>query len=536
VPETRLDTSTGSSVFKNQASSVYDATMAATGMDRLTRWTVEYALRPLAIASFFVLVAFLWSILLQHLIAYPFVLLFFGAVMGSAWFGGIVAGLLAVAMSTIIIDYFFVPPLFSLSVASQSQSFLAAVVLCAIVIGLVSSARKRADNAIHEARDQLEARILERTAELQQSNLDLLESGRRLRTLTEAIPQQMWSADSRGQIEFCNQHLIEYIGNPIEGLLGEAFLHILHPVDERLFRQVWHSASRTGERFEVEARVLGSDRAYRWFLIRSIPQLSEDNRVARWYGIHIDIEQQHSAQQGLIVAQDELLRLSRTLSMGELAASIAHELNQPLTAVVTHAYACREWLRTSPPNLEKATNTADKIVQESTRAAAVVARVRALFRKEASLRERTDINHLVLDLIRLLRDEAVRRNISIKLRLAEDLPQVDLDPIQIQQVLLNLAMNGMDAMANSIGARELAIFSEMDSGNEIMLTVEDRGAGLSPEIAARMFEPFFSNKPHGTGIGLAICRSIIEEHDGRIWATESSEGGARFQFTIPVQS
>jgi len=354
--------------------------------------------------------------------------------------------------------------------------------------------------------------------------------------LTEAIPQQMWSADADGKIEYCNQHLIDYIGSPVEGLLGEAFFSFLHPVDERLFRQVWRSALTEGKQFEVEVRVLGADGTYRWFLIRSTPQHSVSGQILRWYGIHIDIEQQYRAQQGLLVAQDQLSRLSRTLSLGELAASIAHELNQPLTALATHAYACREWLHASPANIEKATSTADKIVQESTRAGAVVARVRALFRKDATIRESVDLNCLIADLVRLLRDEMIRRNTSIKLVLAQDLPKVEMDPIQIQQVLLNLITNGMDAMADTSSPRELKIRSEIGVENEVRVTVEDRGTGLTPEAALRMFEPFFSTKPQGTGMGLAICRSIIEAHDGRIWAAESAGSGAIFHFTIRVQS
>jgi PAS domain S-box-containing protein len=371
---------------------------------------------------------------------------------------------------------------------------------------------------------------------LQRSHLELEESGRRLRMLTEAIPQQMWSADADGNIEYCNQHLIDYIGSPVEGLLGEAFFSFLHPVDERLFRHVWRSALTEGRNFEVEVRVLGADGAYRWFLIRSTPQHADNGEISRWYGIHIDIEQQYRAQQGLIIAQDELSRLSRTLSLGELAASIAHELNQPLTAVATHAYACREWLRTSPANIEKATSTADKIVQESTRAGAVVARVRALFRKEATIRESTDLNSLIKDLVRLLRDEVIRRDTSIKLVLADDLPRADVDPVQIQQVLLNLVTNGMDAMEDSSEPHELTICSEMHAENEIRITVKDRGPGLTSEAAAQMFKPFFSTKSQGTGMGLAICRSIVESHDGRIWAEESMGGGTMLHFTIRVQS
>jgi C4-dicarboxylate-specific signal transduction histidine kinase len=211
-------------------------------------------------------------------------------------------------------------------------------------------------------------------------------------------------------------------------------------------------------------------------------------------------------------------------------------LNQPLTAVVTHAYACRKWLSAEPANLERAVATADKIVQESTRAAAVVARVRALFRKNDTVRESTDLNLLIMDLARVLRDDAIRRNVSIKLALAPDLPQVDLDQVQIQQVLLNLAINGMDAMADASEPRELTIRSERQADNEICVTVEDRGVGLTADAPTRMFEPFFSTKPQGTGMGLAICRSIVEAHDGRIWASESAGGGAAFHFTIRVQS
>ena len=504
--------------------------------DQLSEWTIQYGARPCAIAGFFVFVAFLWTLLFQHSLAYPFLFLFVGAVMGSAWFGGIIAGFVAVVFSSVLVEFFFVRPLFSMSIAQPSQTYFAAFIFSAIAMTLVSSALRRSETAVREARDELETKVEERTAELQRSHLELQESGRRLRMLTEAIPQQMWSADANGDIEYCNQHLIDYIGSPVEGLLGEAFFGFLHPVDERIFRQVWRSALEEGSKFEVEVRVLGADGAYRWFLIRSTPQHSVEGQIVRWYGIHIDIEQQYRAQQGLIAAQDQLSRLSRTLSLGELAASIAHELNQPLTALVTHAYACREWLHANPANIEKATVTADKIVQESTRAGAVVARVRALFRKDATIRESTDLNTLIAGLVRLLRDEMIRRNASIKLVLAQDLPKVEMDPIQIQQVLLNLVMNGMEAMVDSSEPRALTILTERQTEHEIRVTVEDRGPGLTPETVARIFEPFFSTKPQGTGMGLAICRSIIEAHDGRIWAAESTGNGAIFHFTIRVQS
>jgi PAS domain S-box-containing protein len=514
---------------------MYDARMEDARSQRISNFAMEQGLRPLAIAGFFVLVAFLWTLLFQHEIAYPFPFLFLGAVMGSAWFGGIIAGFIALIISTVLIDYFLVPPLYSMTVAVRSQSFFAAFTLCAVAMMLVVASRRRSERAIREARDQLETRVQERTAELRRSNLELEESGLRLRMLADAIPQQMWSAGANGMLDYSNQHLVDALGAPLEGALAEALPHILHPVDERLVRNTWNSALADEKPFEIEARLRLADGDYRWFLIRGIPQRTLDGKLARWFGIHIDIEEQHRAQQGLIETHDELSRSARTLSLGEMAASIAHELNQPLTAVVTHAYACREWLSAQPANLEKASATAERIVQESTRAGAVVARVRALFRNETPVRQAMDLNRLILDLVPMLRDDAMRQNTFVRLGLGEHLPNVDVDPIQIQQVLLNLTRNAMDAMAGVSGAREMIVRTDSGDGDRLRITVEDRGPGMSSGTAARIFEPFFTTKPHGMGMGLAICRSIVESHDGRIWAEPAKPNGTAFHFTLPVR-
>ena len=497
---------------------------------------MEYGFKPIAIASCFVIVALLWTFLLQHVIAYPFVFLFFGAIMGSAWFGGICAGFAAVVESSFLITYFFIPPLYSITVAKESQSFLAAFILCAFTISIVSSARKRAESAVRIARDELEIKVHEWTADLERSNLEIKESERQLRMLTEAIPQQIWRADPAGCIEYCNQHLRDYAGNGNGSFEGESFFKILHPEDAVLFRQGWESALVAGGRFEAKVRVRAAKGTYRWFLVRSVPQRSQDGTIARWYGIHIDIEDETRAQQNLTIAQEDLARLSRTLSMAEMAASIAHELNQPLTAVVTHAYACKEWLGSEPANLEKATATAEKIVQESTRASAVVKRVRALFRKEGTEKQSVDVNRLVRDLVRLLRDDAIRRGITVRLHLDGDLPPIQADAIQIQQVLLNLTNNAMEAMSELPGMRELVIRSQKRSEEEVLLSVEDTGCGIPSHLMCKVFEPFFSTKEQGIGMGLAICHSIVETHDGRIWAENRAEGGVAVRFTLGVKA
>lgn len=505
--------------------------MASAQTGRFYIWSMEYGLKPFAIAFCFVLVALLWTFPLQHVMAYPFVFLFFGAIMGSAWFGGAICGLFAVVLSSFVINFFFIPPLYSITVAKEFRTFLAAFILCAFAIAIVSSARKRAENAARIARNQLEAKVRERTAELEKSNLEIKESERQLRILTEAIPQQIWRADADGRIEYCNQHFRDYIGGEDHVFLGDGFFDILHPQDEPLFRQGWSAAILSGGTFEIEARVQSLGGEYRWFLIRSLPQLFEDGRIARWYGIHIDIEELHRAQQSLQAAQENISRLSRTLSLAEMGASIAHELNQPLAALVNDAHACRRWLNNEPVNLQRAVATTERIVRECTRASAVVSRVRSLFTKSEYVREPTDLNALIRDLTRLMRDDAIRYRVSFKLKLSEQIPRLEIDAVQIQQVLLNLAKNGMEAMSSSDGVRELEIRSEMQTENEVKVTVRDSGAGLDLESKTKIFEPFFTTKPQGTGMGLSICRSIIEAHRGRIWA-EPLPRGAAFYFTL----
>ena len=307
--------------------------MTTSTAERMPAWVIENALRPVAFAIIFVLVALLWTFPLQHVIAYPFVFLFFGAVMGSAWFGGMVAGFVAVALSSLLVGYFFIPPLYSMTIAKGSQSFFTAFILCAIAITVVSSARKRAETVVRTARDELEERVKERTAELEQSNREIQESERQLRQLTEAIPQQIWRADASGNVEYLNGHLLAYLGLRAELLQGESFFHVFHADDEPLIRQAWRTALQSKNTFEAEARVGSSQGSYRWFLVRAVPQMDGDGAVARWYGIHIDIEEQRQAQQSLADAQEEQSRISHLLSLAEMAASIAHELNQPLTAV-----------------------------------------------------------------------------------------------------------------------------------------------------------------------------------------------------------
>lgn len=494
------------------------------------------AVRPLAIACGLVGIALLASFPLQRVIAYPFVFLFFGAIMVSAWLGGAVAGLWAALLASLVVNFFFIPPLYSITVAKEAQTFWAAFILCAFVLAWVISGRKRAERLVRQANDRLEGMVQERTAALERSNQELGERERRLRELTEAIPQQIWRAGPDGALEYLNRPLRSYLGLEPQQPIAEQLVEWVHPQDWPQLEAAWARALFAQESFEAEVRIRSGEGLWRWFLVRGNPQRAGDGSIAHWYGIHIDIEQQRRAQQGLQTAQEELSRLSRTLTMAEMAASIAHELNQPLTAVVTHAYACREWLRDDRLNLERAKTTAEKIVQESTRASEVVRRVRRLFQKESPVCQQVQINELIEQLAVLLRPEAIRRNVEVRLELADELVPLDVDPVLITQVLLNLALNGMEAMSGRTTDAVLTIGSTVAEPGYVQIWVEDRGPGVPTELVQRIFEPFFSTGKDGTGMGLAICRSIVEAHGGRIAVETAASGGARFQFSLKADA
>lgn len=340
--------------------------------------------------------------LLQGFFPYPFLFLFFGAVMASGWFGGTGPGLVSVALSTLLVDYFFVPPFHSFTVSTSVVAYFVAFVTCALIAGWIGASKRESVAALKHGLDMLEVRVSERTAELMKT-------------------------------------------------------------------------------------------------------------------------------------QAELAHLSQVLSMGELTASIAHEINQPLTAVVTHGHACVEWLSANPPNLEKTRQTIERIIQDGTRAGAVLSRIRALFKKEAPAKDWFDMNEVIHELTVFLRDEAVRRHISIRTDLVPGLPKVKADRVQLQQVVLNLIMNGMDAVAETTGRPKELLLSARGQDAELLVRVEDSGIGLDAETTEKIFQPFFTTKPHGIGMGLSISRSIIEAHEGHLWAVPRPSGGAIFQFTLPLE-
>ncbi len=234
-----------------------------------------------------------------------------------------------------------------------------------------------------------------------------------------------------------------------------------------------------------------------------------------------------------MTSQTELAHLSRVLTMGELTASIAHEVNQPIAAVVNYGHACLEWLSAEPPDIEEARQAAENIIRDGTRAGSVIGQIRALFKKELPAKGWFDINDAIQELAVFVRGEILSHRVSIRTELAAGLPKVKADRVQLQQVVLNLVVNGMDAMRNTdVRSRELLIRSQMDGSSQILIQVEDSGEGLPADFETKIFNPFFTTKTQGIGMGLSISRSIIESHGGRLSAKPRPTGGAIFQFTF----
>jgi PAS domain S-box-containing protein len=379
-----------------------------------------------------------------------------------------------------------------------------------------------------------ESELLKR--ELESVVDELKKSEHRLRVLIETIPALAWTSLPDGSNDFSNQRLLEYMGISLEQMQSAGWRTPFHPEDIGEHLVKWRSALATGETFENEARVRrAADGEYRWFLIRGLPLRDKRGNIVKWYGTMTDIEDSKRAEEALRKANADLAHVTRVITMGELAASIAHEINQPLTAIVTNADACALWLTSEPPNLEEARAAVDCIAQDGTRASEVIRHIRAMFTKDTPERTTVQVNELIREVCALLQAGASRNQVELQTELANDLPPAMGDRVQLEQVIVNLALNGIEAMgAVTDRPRHLVIRSERQNPEELLVAVRDSGAGIDPKDFKRIFDAFFTTKAQGMGMGLSICRSIVEAHGGRLWASANGDYGATLQFTLPA--
>ena len=358
---------------------------------------------------------------------------------------------------------------------------------------------------------------------------------RELDLIVETIPALVWCAGPDGDLTYVNRRILDYIGTTLGSLARSGWLNFLHPDDVDPTLRAWSHAVVTGQPHEIQYRLRRSDGAYRWF--QALGQMARDSggRTTRWYGLLIDIDDRKNMEEALRSTQARLSRATQIATVGELAASIAHEINQPLAAVVANGHACLRWLSAQPPNLSKAHEAGERIVRDGKEAGEVVRRIRALFKRAAPEEAMLDLNEIIGEVLRLLDGETRKRRVAVETDLEEGLARVTGDRVQLQQVVFNLLLNGLEAMDPVIDRpRKLSIRSKGQSRETVLVEIRDYGVGLQdPE---KVFEAFFTTKENGMGMGLAICRSIIEAHHGRLWAARGEEAGASFCFTLPVQS
>jgi len=319
----------------------------------------------------------------------------------------------------------------------------------------------------------------------------------------------------------------------------ETLFQRIHPDDQAKNRETAETALREKTDFESDYRIVHPGGEIRDVHIVGHPVLSPSGDLVEFVGTVIDITERKLAEaerERLRQAQVELAHANRVTTIGELTASLAHEVNQPIAAAATDANTCLRWLRRDQPDLEEAREAASRMVKDATRAADIISRIRLLFEKVSPQRELVDVNEVIREMIVLLRSEATRHSISVQTELASDLPQVMGDRVQLQQVLMNLLLNGIDAMKDVDTTRELIINSQPAKNEHVMVSISDTGVGLPAQQAEQIFDAFFTTKPHGTGMGLRISRSIIESHGGRLWAADNTPRGASFCFTLPAKA
>ncbi len=358
---------------------------------------------------------------------------------------------------------------------------------------------------------------------------------KRLRDVVETIPAMTFTALPDGSGTFVNKQWTEYTGLSVEQSSGAGWQRAIHPEDLVRHSEKWRISVATGQVFEDEARFRrAADGEYRWFLVRGVPLRDQHGNTVNWYGTLTDIEDRKRAEQErekLRQLEADLAHVNRVSMLGEMTASLAHDIKQPIAAAITSANSCIEWLAHEPPNLDRARAAAARIDKYGNRAAEIIDRIRSFYKKSPPQRELVDVNGIIHEMLTLLQGEAFRLSAAMRTDLSAELPKIMVDRVQLQQVFMNLMLNAIEAMKDSGG--ELVVKSHLQDG-QLQFSVSDTGVGLPTENLDQIFSAFFTTKQQGSGMGLAISRSIVESHGGRLWATANDGRGATFYFTLPT--
>ena len=368
--------------------------------------------------------------------------------------------------------------------------------------------------------------------DLKQTEAVLEQREYQLRELIDTIPAMLWCNDPQGRLTYVNRKTSEFLGLDVSQLADVGYQKTFHPDDLDSLVQAWTHSIETGEPHCHVARLRRKDGVYRWYQHTAEAMRDADGNIVQWYGLSLDIDEPKRAEDRLRQTQAELTRATQIATVAELSASIAHELNQPLTSVIANAQACKRWLAASPPNLSEARASVESVVRDARSADETMQSIRALFKQQSLQKRKRNVKDMVLESVRLLREDETRRTADIDFDLPDGLPPVFVDQIQIQQVILNLVSNGIEATENSGRTPKILITASPLDDRSVLLEVIDNGSGIVGGDS--IFDAFVTTKSKGMGIGLAVSRSIIEAHEGRLTAANNEGYGATFGVVLPA--
>jgi PAS domain S-box-containing protein len=415
------------------------------------------------------------------------------------------------------LDYFFAPPIYSFRIDySLDLTTIAAFVITSFVVNFLLT----------------KVRI---------TNKALRESEYKLRQIIETVPGLIWSNGPDGEPTRVSQRMLDFSGMRFEDFKLHGWEAFVHPADFPETAKAFYHAIQAGTSYQGMMRLRRADGEFRWHHARCEPLRDREGRIVQWYGLSIDIDERKRAEQALREEHERLRQLESDLAhmnrlsiMGELAASLAHEITQPIATARNNARAAMNFLDRSTPNPGQVREALICVVNDADRAGDILDRMRDQIKKAPPRKDCVDVNQAITDVIALAQGAIIKNGVSIQTRLAEGLSRIQADRVQLQQVVLNLILNAVEAMGSiEQGVRELSITTKQQGAGGVLVAVHDSGPGIDPERPDRVFDAFYTTKSSGVGMGLSICRSIINAHGGRLWADANVPRGAIFQFTLP---
>ena len=352
--------------------------------------------------------------------------------------------------------------------------------------------------------------------------------------IIETIPSLLWSTSPTGETTHLSQRVLEYFGAPFEEFVNRGWKRFIHPDDQEETAKAFLRAMETGESYSAIHRYRRADGEYQWYHSMGEPLRDPDGKIIQWYGLSIDIDERKRAEDHLRDTRNKLSTASKIATVAELSASIAHELNQPLTAVLGNAQAAKRWLAANPPDLTETNASIERILRDIRSADETMQHIRALFKSEPYEKSDENVLDIIRESLRFVHEDPNKREVRIDWSVEGSLPSVCVDRIQIQQVFINLISNAIEATEESANPARILLRAFATQEHEVLVQVIDNGTGVTD--AEKIFDAFMTTKENGMGIGLPISRSIVEAHGGRLWAENNPDGGATFNVALPVSS